>query len=56
MDHDEDHREPLGTYEDWLRDQRAANECPECGGFSLRKVDGAYVFSCCAPEEEIVDE
>lgn len=52
-DRDEDHREPRGTFEDYLRDQRAANEC-ECGRFMF-KVGGVYACTACTPEEETAD-
>jgi hypothetical protein len=54
-DRDEDHREPRGTFEDYLREQRAANECPTCGKWSHTKQGGRYVFVCCDDEEATAD-
>ncbi len=52
-DRDEDHREARGTYEEWLREHRAANECMECGGWMPKKGTLCVV---CTPEEECDDE
>ena len=49
MDHDEDHREPRGSYEAWLREQRAANEC-ECGAW--KAVADAACWRCTPDEDE----
>jgi predicted amidophosphoribosyltransferase len=48
-DHDEDHREPRGTYTAWLREQRAANECEACGAW-MPKIGTLCVR--CTPEDD----
>ena len=47
MDADEDHREPRGTYTEWLREQ---GYCPECNGM----LDKDGVCLPCMPDDDLV--